>query len=105
MCKEKVDQRQEQMNQLSRKDFESEIKRLNRLLLSYTGLKNVSHSTTTHEERCSRLTTPSPLSQMPRVGSLLHQEIHPTAMKAELELVKETVAELMKPATKIKKGL
>ncbi|KAK7705649.1 hypothetical protein SLS64_003602 [Diaporthe eres] len=40
MCKEKVDQRQEQMNQLSRKDYESEIKRLNRLLLSYTGIKN-----------------------------------------------------------------
>lgn len=49
MCKEKVDQRQEQMNQLSRKDYESEIKRLNRLLLSYTGLKEVSRSTKNHE--------------------------------------------------------
>ncbi|KAG4286400.1 hypothetical protein FPRO06_07660 [Fusarium proliferatum] len=39
LCKEKVDQWQEQNNRLSRKDFESEIKRLNRLLLSYTGLK------------------------------------------------------------------
>ncbi|CAF3445430.1 unnamed protein product [Fusarium graminearum] len=40
LCKEKVDQWGEQNNKLSRKDFESEIKRLNRLLLSYTGLKN-----------------------------------------------------------------
>lgn len=69
MCKEKVDQRQEQMNQLSRKDYESEIKRLNRLLLSYTGLKKVSHSTTTHREKSSMLTPPprSPLSQMARL--------------------------------------
>ncbi|KAH6957309.1 hypothetical protein DER45DRAFT_488049 [Fusarium avenaceum] len=36
LCKEKVDQWGEQNNKLSRKDFESEIKRLNRLLLSYT---------------------------------------------------------------------
>ncbi|RBR10373.1 hypothetical protein FVER53590_12490 [Fusarium verticillioides] len=45
LCKEKVDQWQAQNGQLSRKDFESEIKRLNRLLLSYEGLKNASHFT------------------------------------------------------------
>lgn len=67
MCKEKVEQRQDQMSQLSRKDYESEIKRLNRLLLSYTGLKKVSRFTTSHEETCFRLTTPSPLSQMARL--------------------------------------
>ncbi|KAF2793192.1 hypothetical protein K505DRAFT_244956 [Melanomma pulvis-pyrius CBS 109.77] len=44
ICREKVVQWQEQNSRLSRKDFESEIKRLNRLLLSYTGLKNASHS-------------------------------------------------------------
>lgn len=50
LCKEKVDQWGEQNNKLSRKDFESEIKRLNRLLLSYTGLKNVSHTTNPQEK-------------------------------------------------------
>ncbi|KAF4339124.1 Phage tail fiber repeat 2 [Fusarium beomiforme] len=40
LCKEKVDQWQGQNNKLSRKDFESEIKRLKRLLLSYNGLMN-----------------------------------------------------------------
>ncbi|KAF3911056.1 hypothetical protein AA313_de0204049 [Arthrobotrys entomopaga] len=39
LCKEKVDQWHTQNGALSRKDFESEIKRLNRLLLSYNGLK------------------------------------------------------------------
>lgn len=55
-CKEKVDQWGEQNNKLSRKDFESEIKRLNRLLLSYTALKNVSYSTRDHHKKCPRLT-------------------------------------------------
>lgn len=69
MCKEKVDQWRKDNSQLSRKDFESEIKRLNRLLLSYTGLKNVSHSITSHEEKCSRLTTASPSTQMTLLGN------------------------------------
>ncbi|KAK6337088.1 hypothetical protein TWF718_009874 [Orbilia javanica] len=39
LCKEKVEQWHAQNGALSRKDFESEIKRLNRLLLSYNGLR------------------------------------------------------------------
>ena len=41
ICREKVIQWQAQNGRLSRQDYESEIKRLNRLLLSYTGLKQV----------------------------------------------------------------
>ncbi|KAG9502102.1 hypothetical protein J7337_007818 [Fusarium musae] len=50
LCKEKVDQWQAQNGQLSRKDFESEIKRLNRLLLSYEGLKNATHASVDPDE-------------------------------------------------------
>ncbi|KAK6352526.1 hypothetical protein TWF730_009350 [Orbilia blumenaviensis] len=39
LCKEKVDQWHAKNGALSRKDFESEIKRLDRLLISYKGLK------------------------------------------------------------------
>ncbi|KAI1319649.1 hypothetical protein F5Y16DRAFT_390698 [Xylariaceae sp. FL0255] len=38
LCKEKVDSWSSKNGRLSRKDFESEVKRLNRLLLSYEGL-------------------------------------------------------------------
>lgn len=40
ICKEKVDLWRDQNNSLSRKDYESEIDRLNRLLSSYAGLRS-----------------------------------------------------------------
>ena len=42
LCLDKVTQWNENNNKLSRKDYESEIKRMKRLLLSYKGLLDVS---------------------------------------------------------------